>query len=112
MKKIKNFSNYLFLLFCFLPLVVLAVEIPNPLNTTSFTDLLNRILDFLIKIAMPISAAAIAYAGFLFLTSEGDERKIREAKTTLFWTLIGVLIVLGSKGLVLIIKDLLGVKVK
>ena len=92
MKKIKNFSNYLFLLFCFLPLVVLAVEIPNPLNTTSFTDLLNRILDFLIKIAMPISAAAIAYAGFLFLTSEGDERKIREAKTTLFWTLIGVLL--------------------
>jgi len=112
MKRIKDFFNYLSLLFCSLPLVVLAIEVPNPLGTTSFTVLLNRILDFLIKIAMPISAAAIAYAGFLFLTSEGEERKIREAKTTLFWTLIGVLIVLGSKGLVLIIKDLLGVKVK
>ncbi len=110
MKKIKDLFNYFSLLFCFLPLVVLAVEIPNPLGTTDFTKFLNRILNFLIKIAMPISAAAIAYAGFLFLTSEGDERKIREAKTTLFWTLIGVLIVLGSKGLVLVIKNLLGVK--
>ena len=110
MKKIKDFFNYLSLLFCFLPLIVLAVEIPNPLNTTSFTELLNRILDFLIEIGMPISAAAIAYAGFLFLTSEGEEDKIKRAKKTLFWTLIGVFIVLASKGFVSVIKDILGVK--
>lgn len=54
--------------------------------------LVNKIMNFLTELAFVIALLALIVTGFLFLTSAGNSEKINNAKNTLKWVLIGVLI--------------------
>lgn len=54
--------------------------------------LVNKIMNFLAELAFVIALLALIITGFLFLTSAGNSEKINNAKNTLKWVLIGVLI--------------------
>ena len=47
-------------------------------------------------IGVPIIALAIIYAGFLFVTAQGNSEKLTKAKKTLLYTLIGAALLLGA----------------
>ncbi|MFA5173187.1 MAG: hypothetical protein WC435_02200 [Candidatus Paceibacterota bacterium] len=88
-----------------------TIKIENPLGAgATIETLLNKIIDFLaFKLGPIIATGFIVYAAFLIITSGGDERKFKSGITTLRYTLIGYVILIISKGLVLVIKELLGV---
>jgi len=73
--------------------------IKNPLKggIDTLADFLDQLLDVVIIIAVPIVVLAVIYAGFLFVTAQGNVEKIDKAKKVIIWTLIGALIVLGAK---------------
>ena len=81
-------------------------RIPNPLGegTTLYT-LLKKIFDAIVKIAVPVSALFIVYAGFLFVTAQGSDDKITKARIALTNALIGIAIILGAWTLSMIIKN-------
>lgn len=82
---------------------------PNPLNTTTtITGLIYKILAFLLKIAVPITAIMIVWAGFLFVTSAGNEAKVKSAQKTLIWAIVGLAVVLLAQSVPGIIKEFLG----
>jgi len=85
----------------------LAVEIPNPLGTESWEVLLDRIASYLIALAIPVASLAIAYGAWQMMASEGNVEKIEEAKRTIRWAIIGLIIVILAKGLALAIKNML-----
>ncbi len=72
----------------------------NPLkgggNLQSF--LLN-ILDFIINIGSIIVILMLVFVGFKFVTAQGEPGKISEARDMLLWTVIGALVLLGSKAI-------------
>jgi|SRR3989344_8567717 len=73
--------------------------IPNPLKR-EYGDLaafLNAIVDFLLYLAIPIAIFFVIYAGFLFVTAQGNEEQLKTAKKTIIWSLIGVAVLLGAK---------------
>lgn len=41
----------------------------------------------------------MVFVGFKFVTAQGNETKISEAKNMLLWTVIGALILLGAKAI-------------
>ena len=87
-----------------------STEFPfdNPLGTTSdITTLVKNILNFLIVLAIPISAILIVYAGYLYITSAGNEEKVKTAQKTLIWALIGFAIVLIASSVPAIIQEFL-----
>jgi hypothetical protein len=47
----------------------------------------------------------IVYVGFLFVAAQGNEEKIRSARSALVWTVIGGLILLGAKAIALVIEQ-------
>jgi len=57
---------------------------------------------------MAIVPIMVIVAAYFFLTSGGDPEKVRTAKRIIFWTFIGLIIVLLGKGIVAIIKQVLG----
>lgn len=74
-----------------------TIELPNPLgDTKSITALIGKILDIVIQIGLPAIALAIVYTGFLFVKARGNETELTQAKTTLFWTVIGAAVILGA----------------
>lgn len=85
------------------------VALCNPLKSSTIGDLIERLADFIFNVALVLTPVLVLYAGFLFLTSAGDPKKIATAKNILLWTVIGLGIILLSKGIVAIMKGLLGI---
>ena len=80
----------------------------NPFGeTTDIGTLLSNIVNFLIKLAIPISAILIVYAGFLYITSAGNEEKIKTAQKALIWAIIGFAVVLIASSVPAIIQEFL-----
>jgi len=103
--------NTLILLSLFLPVLVLAadvISIDNPLKADSFEEIINNIIDFIFTLSIAIVPLMIVWAGGLYVTSGGDEKKITTARNIITYALSGLAIVLLSKGFVAIIKQLLG----
>lgn len=82
-----------------------GLSFPNPIGKNSINEILTAVLDFLTAIGAMLAVLFTVYAGFLFVTARGDTGQIDKAKQTLFWTLIGALIVLGAYALAGIIEN-------
>ena len=79
----------------------------NPLQNCDFQELIEKLIDFIFVVAIVIAPIMIIVAAFYFLTSGGDPEKVRTAKRIIFWTLIGLFIVLLAKGIPSIVKQIL-----
>lgn len=116
MNKFKKISIYLLVLSFFITPVFIQAqptpvppdngtpvkfEIKNPVAGTS--TLMELIVQLLNNVVMPIAAVAVViwiiYAGFTFLTAQGNPKAIEEAKARLLWSLIGAGILLGAVGI-------------
>ena len=85
-------------------------ELLNPLGSGTISDLINQIIDALVKnIAPPIFTAVVLYAAFQILTAGGDPEKFKNGKKTILYAVVGYSIILMAWGISSIIKDLLGI---
>jgi hypothetical protein len=83
---------------------IASLTLDNPLgDTTTFSDLITKILDVVITITTPIAVLFMIYAGFLFVIARGNPEAIKKAKTVLMWTIVGVMVLLGSKVIMAVI---------
>ncbi len=65
-----------------------------------FFQLMDKVIQYLLFIAIPISALAFAYAGWLYMTAGGDSGNVGRAKDMFwsifwgfFWMLSGFLVI-------------------
>lgn len=94
-----------------LPLGALAqpgIQITNPLNATSFEAIINNVINFIFGLAVLLAPLMILIGGALFITSGGNISQVEQAKRMILWTIVGFAIILLSKGVLGIIKQLLG----
>lgn len=87
-----------------------AANPQNPLKFNSIGDLINYVADALLILGLPIATIMILYAAFLFITSGGDEDKVKKAKQAITYAIIGIAVLLVAKGVALVLKDLFGVQ--
>jgi len=78
-----------------------TITLINPLGSSGATleGFLNSILDFVIRIGTIVVILMLVYIGFLFVTSRGEPGKITQAREALLWTVVGALILVGSKAI-------------
>ena len=79
----------------------------NPISAQNLTELFNIILNFLFGLAIFIVPVIIIYAAFLMLMGGGDPVKLAKGRMILFWTAIAFILILLSKGLPVVFKNLL-----
>lgn len=111
--KCKQLGGVFVSVLLWLPLTVYATShgspprFSNPLDDTKFptlADFMNGLLNVIIIIGIPVVTLAIIYAGFLFISAQGNETKISSAKKIFFWVVIGSLIILGAKALAVAVQ--------
>jgi len=88
-------------------ITIAAVEFKNPLREKTFEGLVELITTWLVRIATPIGVIVIVYAGAKFLMAKGEPNKINEAKTILWYAIIGLAIVFAAKGLVSLVQSII-----
>lgn len=106
----KAFNKKLFLLSSlavFLsPSLALARDLDN-LKVGDVVDILGNIRDWFAGIVAIVAVAMILWAAFLYMTSAGDDNKITQAKKTLVWAIIGIIVALAAYGIFAMIKSFL-----
>lgn len=76
----------------------LDITIDNPLKTEIDTlpEFVEEVLRIVLKVGIPIVTLFIIYAGLLFVMAAGNPEKLKKAKETLLWTLVGAAVLLGA----------------
>ncbi len=84
----------------------ISVSLKNPLKVGSITELLSALLGVVVVIATPIIVFFIIYAGFLYVTAQGNAEQVKQATRSLTYAIIGGVIILGSVAIATIVKNL------
>ena len=85
-----------------------TIEFVNPLNQDSLMGFIDALLGIIITLSIPVIALFIIYAGFLFVSTRGDETKYNKAKKTFLYTVIGTAVILGARVISDVIQGTLG----
>jgi len=86
-----------------------VVSLPNFLQAGTVPELLAGIADFLLMyVAIPFAVLMMIWAGFRFVTAQGEPEAINKAKKNFIWTIAGVALILAADLLVGFIMDFLG----
>lgn len=75
-------------------------EIPNPLGEQSIIGIINRAINIMLFFAIAVGIIIIIWAGFLFITSQGDSKKAANASKVVINVLIGLAVVLLARGII------------
>ena len=81
-----------------------AAAFESPLKFRTIEDFIQGVLQAFVYIALPIVAFFVVYSGFKFLTAQGNETKLKQAKDNFMYVIIGASLVLGAWALALLIK--------
>ena len=70
--------------------------------------LIDTITNWFFAIFTVLTLIFLLLAAFQFVTAGGDEAKVSEARQKLIWATIGIVVALAAKGLVPIIRSIVG----
>jgi hypothetical protein len=79
----------------------------NPLKANSIREVIFLAVDIAIYIGTIFAVLAIIFVGFKFVAAQGNETKLKDAKTWFMWIIIGLAILISSKVMVEIVKTTL-----
>lgn len=82
-------------------------KLENPISAENITELFNKIFSFLFGLSIFLVPIVVIYAAFLMLMGGGDPEKLAKGRMILFWTAIAFILILLSKGLPVVFKNLL-----
>lgn len=74
----------------------LSYQLCNPLRFNTLEGLIVGILNVLLVIAVPIIVFFIIFAGFSYVTAQGNPEKIKQASRSLTYAIIGGVLILGA----------------
>jgi hypothetical protein len=80
----------------------------NPLKgVDSIGDLFYKIVDFVMSLSYVVIAFFLLLSGFKFVTAQGSDEKLTEAKHTFYYTIIGALILIGANTIIKVIQSVI-----
>lgn len=78
----------------------------NPLSNVPTIDaLLYSILNVVLVFAVPIIVFFVIYAGFTYVTAQGNPEKIKTASRALLYAVIGAVIITGAFAITTIVSN-------
>jgi len=74
----------------------LGTIIKNPLAFDDIGSFIQAAADQVRNIAIIIAVIFLIWAGFKFVTAQGNESELKKAKEMLWYTIIGIAVILGA----------------
>jgi len=86
------------------------LSLTNPLGCPDLQCVVARIIDGLFIISIPIVTIMVLIGGFQIMTSGGDKEKLTTGKKTVFYAVVGFIVVGFAKSVNVIIQNVLGAR--
>ncbi|MBI4085787.1 MAG: hypothetical protein HY433_00905 [Candidatus Liptonbacteria bacterium] len=81
----------------------------TPTTVPEIIDVLNKIAGYVAQAFWMVSAIAIFYAGFLYLTAGDSEEKVTKAHKQLLYAVIAIAVALFAYGMPKLVESILAV---
>lgn len=78
------------------PITVEKFKLRNPLGTVSIPEIIGRVIKGGLGLAGSLLLLMFIFGGFLWITAQGDEKKVKKGWDTLIWSALGIGVILGS----------------
>ncbi len=85
--------------------------VQNPLTSNTFGDLLTKMITGFLEVAGLLAILMIIIAGFRYITAQGNEEQVTQAKQSLQWAIIGLVVALLAYVIVVATAKLFGAQV-
>lgn len=72
------------------------VTLPNPIKCNTATCLIGQVVRYILGIIAILATLMFIWGGVIMLTAGGNEKRVTQAKETLTWAALGVIVVLLS----------------
>jgi len=106
--KIKEISKKIVYLNAGLPWLVPGKTDPSQYTLDDVVVALNTVINILFGAAGTVAIIFIIIGGYLYITSHGSQEQTQKAKTTIFWAIGGLVLVISAYAIVrLLMKFLL-----
>lgn len=76
-----------------------AIASGGGLSTKSLPSLVGNLINVLLGVLGIVFVVLVVYAGFLYLTSQGEETNVKKAKKLLTQSIIGLIIIIAAYGI-------------
>ena len=96
------------------PVLVLGQEAPpksipvGPQTGAELLNLINGVANWIFSVLLVLAAIMLVWGGFEFVTSGGSPEGVTAARNKIIYGLIGVAVALLSRGLVSVLRSILG----
>lgn len=70
--------------------------IKNPINVCTLAEFVDKILNIVVQVGIPVLVISVVYVGFLFVAARGNPEGLTTAKKAMLTVVIGAAIVLGA----------------
>ena len=93
-----------------LPVLVFAFNpgaTPNPAPALNVGNLIDILFSILWPVAVAFFIVMFILAAFLFATAQGDPEKLKNARNSVIWGVVGVVVALLAWSVVFIIRNML-----
>ncbi len=84
-----------------------TLSIKNPSGLNDVTELITKLINWLLMIIAMVSTIIIIYSGILLVFNGGNESTVTKAKTTIIWAIVGLIVSVSAFALVNIVQTLL-----
>jgi len=78
--------------------------IQNPLKSDTITGFLLDIIDILLVLSVPVIVFFIILGGFKLVMAQGKDDKLKDAKASVLYAVVGGVLILAAKIIVELIK--------
>lgn len=85
-----------------------VICVNSPLKYTKIEDIIENVLNYVFYGALIIAPLMIIIGAILFMTSGGNPGMVDKAKKIIFWSIIGFLIITASRGIISLIRYIIG----
>ncbi|MBI5078191.1 MAG: hypothetical protein HZB11_02395 [Candidatus Yonathbacteria bacterium] len=79
-------------------------KLQNPIKFKTFSEFAAAVTKTAVQVLMPFIILGFIYAGFLFVSAQGNEKKLTHAKSVLWYSMIGAFVLFGAWGFAQIIS--------
>lgn len=90
------------------PYITNGLTIAPPTSYTTFEELIDAIVNFLFWVGVGLAPLMILIGAFFLVTAAGDPSKVQRGKTIILYTAIGFIVVLLAKGLISMVRNIIG----
>jgi hypothetical protein len=80
----------------------------GPTTGTQLISIIEIATNWIFAIFTVLTIIFVLLAAFQFVTAGGDAAKVGEARQKLIWASVGIVVALASKGLVPVVKNIVG----